>query len=79
MTGTTKEIYTVEGTQFQTVESLRAIQRAKEEAMKAKATKLVYLNSNPVLSIDKKGKMTIIYAASNPVSKTNKEVKLIAS
>ena len=57
MKGNVNEIYTVEGSQFSTVESLRAISRAKEEAQKSKAPKRVYLNGNPVYLVDRKGNL----------------------
>jgi hypothetical protein len=45
----------VQGIGFSTTESLRAIARAKAEALKKKEAKLVYLNGNPVYKIDRKG------------------------
>lgn len=57
MTGFINQVYTIEGTQFSTVESLRAISRAKEEAQKSKSAKRVYLNGNPLYLIDRKGNL----------------------
>lgn len=55
MSGNIHEIYSVQGIGFSTTESLRAISRAKEEALRSKEAKLVYLNGNPVWKIDRKG------------------------
>ena len=60
MKGNVNEIYTVEGSQFTTVESLRAIARAKEEAQKSKSIKRVFLNGNPIVSINKSGCVSFI-------------------
>lgn len=55
MSGNINEIYSVQGIGFSTTESLRAIARAKAEALRSKEAKLVYLNGNPVWKIDRKG------------------------
>jgi hypothetical protein len=55
MSGNIHEIYTVQNSQFSTTESLRAISRAKEEALRSKEAKLVYLNGMPVYKVDRKG------------------------
>lgn len=57
MSGNTNMIYSVQGIGFQTTESLRAISRAKEEALKSKEAKLVYLNGVPAYKIDRKGNL----------------------
>lgn len=55
MSGNIHEIYTVQNSQFSTTESLRAISRAKEEALRSKEAKFIYLNGMPVYKIDRKG------------------------
>lgn len=57
MTGTVNEIYSVEKSQFTTVESLRAIQRAKEIALATKSKIKVFLNGNPLYLVDRKGNL----------------------
>jgi len=55
MSGNTNQIYSVQGIGFSTTESLRAIARAKEEALKSKEAKLILLNGMPVYKVDRKG------------------------
>lgn len=55
MSGNTNQIYSVQGIGFSTTESLRAIARAKEEALKSKQAKIILLNGNPVYMVDRKG------------------------
>lgn len=57
MSGNTHMIYSVQGIGFSTTESLRAITRAKEEALKSREPKLVLLNGNPVYKVDRKGNL----------------------
>ncbi|ASU34358.1 hypothetical protein [Mucilaginibacter xinganensis] len=57
MQGTVREIYSVENSQFTTVESLRAIQRAKEIALSTKTKVKVFLNGNPLYLVDRKGNL----------------------
>lgn len=57
MSGNTNEVYSVQGTQFSTTESLRAINRAKEQAVKVKQATQVLLNGLPVYLIDRKGNL----------------------
>lgn len=60
MSGNTNEIYSVQGTQFSTTESLRAITRAKEQALKDKQAKQVLLNGNAIYLIDRKGNLVAV-------------------
>jgi hypothetical protein len=57
MKGTLNQIYSVQGTDFSTIESIRAIVRAKEIAHKTKQLATVLLNNQPQFLIDGKGKM----------------------
>jgi len=57
MSGNISEVYTVEGSDFSTIEILRALTRAKELAAKDKVKKSVYLNGNPFRIVDRKGNL----------------------
>lgn len=50
----TLQVYSVQGTQFTTIESINAIKRAKDEALKNKAKTLIYCNGNLWGAVDRR-------------------------
>lgn len=55
MSGNLNQIYTIEGSQNQTIDSMRAIVYAKNHAIKTAQKVKVFLNGNPVYLVDSKG------------------------
>lgn len=60
MHGELNKVYTIEGSENSTIDITRAFKFAKEAALKDKQPKKIYLNSNPVYLIDRKGNLAVV-------------------